>query len=99
MVQQKKMKSTEVEEALKVTNSGNKNEILFQDFGINYNNIEPLYRKGTIFSYKLEESKNKKQQTLPVNIRKELVNSLNGLKNLNMNMEKMKKKLDASEIE
>lgn len=43
--------NTEVENILKDTNSGDKNEILFRDFGTNYNNIEPVYRKGTIIAY------------------------------------------------
>lgn len=98
MVQQKKMKTTEVEEALKVTNSANKNEMLFQDFGINYNNIEPIYRKGTILSYKIEDKNPKKHQKLPVNIRKELAISLNQLKALNLNMNSMKNKLKVSGI-
>lgn len=33
---------------LKDTNSGDKNELLFTKFGINYNNIDPLYRKGSV---------------------------------------------------
>lgn len=44
-------KNTEVEEMLKVTNSGDKNEILFRDFGVNYNTIEEVYRKGTVICY------------------------------------------------
>lgn len=47
--------NTEVESILKDTNSGDKNEILFRDFGINYNNIEEVYRKGTIIAYFVRE--------------------------------------------
>jgi tRNA(His) guanylyltransferase len=38
----------EAESDLKGTVSADKNEMLFAKFGINYNNIEPVYRKGTI---------------------------------------------------
>lgn len=37
----------EAEEILRVTDSGGKNEILYK-FGINYNNIDAMYRKGTV---------------------------------------------------
>jgi tRNA(His) guanylyltransferase len=30
------------------TDSGAKNELLFATFGINYNNIEAIFRKGTL---------------------------------------------------
>jgi len=43
--------NTEVEKILKDTNSGKKNEILFSEFGINYNNIEEIYRRGTFLLY------------------------------------------------
>ena len=48
----KGIKNTDVENRLKDTNSGEKNEILFSEFGINYNNIEPVYRRGTVICYK-----------------------------------------------
>lgn len=38
----------QAEERLKGTLAGDKNEILFSEFGINYNNVDELYRKGTI---------------------------------------------------
>lgn len=41
------MGNQEVEKILKDTNSGKKNEILFSKFGINYNSIEEIYRRGT----------------------------------------------------
>lgn len=41
----------EVEKILKDTNSGQKNEILFSDFGINYNTIDEIYRRGTLLFY------------------------------------------------
>jgi len=45
------MANTEVEKILKDTNSGKKNEILFSEFGINYNKIEEIYRRGTFLLY------------------------------------------------
>ncbi|XP_017152730.1 probable tRNA(His) guanylyltransferase [Drosophila miranda] len=36
------------EERLRGTFSADKNELLFQEFGINYNNLPAMYRKGTI---------------------------------------------------
>jgi tRNA(His) guanylyltransferase len=47
----KGMANTEGERILKDTNSGKKNEILFSEFGINYNNIEEIYRRGTFLLY------------------------------------------------
>ncbi|KAK9462364.1 Thg1 C terminal domain-containing protein [Lipomyces oligophaga] len=44
----------EAEQALMGTNSADKNELLFSQFQINYNNIEPLYRKGTMLIRKLK---------------------------------------------
>lgn len=52
------MKNTEVENKLKDTNSGDKNELLFSQFGINYNTIEEVYRRGTIFCYKSKTKTN-----------------------------------------
>lgn len=51
----------EVEQILKDTNSGQKNEILFSEFGINYNNIEEIYRRGTLIYYTTEEIEEFKQ--------------------------------------
>ncbi|KAF2170225.1 hypothetical protein M409DRAFT_64557 [Zasmidium cellare ATCC 36951] len=47
---------TEAEEELKGTVSGDKNEILFTKFGINYNKEDEIYRKGTVVyrAYDLE---------------------------------------------
>ncbi|KAK9249110.1 Thg1 C terminal domain-containing protein [Lipomyces tetrasporus] len=38
----------DAEQALMGTNSGDKNELLFSRFGINYNNEEAMFRKGTM---------------------------------------------------
>jgi tRNA(His) guanylyltransferase len=48
----------EVEKILKDTNSAKKNEILFTDYQVNYNNIEAIYKKGTLIYYKIEKIDN-----------------------------------------
>ena len=45
----------EVEHILKDTNSAKKNEILFTDYKVNYNNIEDIYKKGTFVYNKMEK--------------------------------------------
>ena len=42
------MSTTDAEQALKGTVSSDKNEILFSQFSINYNNEPQIYRKGTV---------------------------------------------------
>ncbi|KAL4934357.1 tRNA guanylyltransferase [Aspergillus undulatus] len=55
------MSNTEAEEELKGTVSSDKNEILFKRFGINYNNEEEIYKKGSVVfrQYQIEETKTK----------------------------------------
>ena len=48
LVQEGERTRTEAHATLKGTLSSAKNEILFTQFGINYNNIQPIYTKGTI---------------------------------------------------
>ncbi|KAK8181271.1 Thg1 C terminal domain-containing protein [Phyllosticta citribraziliensis] len=52
------MSATAAEQRLSGTVSADKNEILFKEFGINYNNEHDLYKKGTVLyrDYELEES-------------------------------------------
>ncbi|KAL6238985.1 hypothetical protein BDW75DRAFT_200096 [Aspergillus navahoensis] len=52
------MSNTEAENELKGTLSSDKNEILFKRFGINYNNEEEIYKKGSVVyrQYQLEET-------------------------------------------
>lgn len=64
----KGMKNTEAEERLRGTVSADKNEILFSEFGINYNNLPAMYRKGTILmtkQIKIDE-KRKKKIVIPI---------------------------------
>ncbi|GAB7344125.1 hypothetical protein MBLNU457_2023t3 [Dothideomycetes sp. NU457] len=61
LVQQGNMSGTEAELFLKGTLSKDKNEILFSRFGINYNNEEEVYKKGTTIyrdypDYKVQEN-------------------------------------------
>lgn len=48
------MTGTEAEKRLKGTLSADKNEILFSEFGINYNDEDPMFRKGTVLIRKSE---------------------------------------------
>ncbi|KAJ5676799.1 tRNA(His) guanylyltransferase [Penicillium maclennaniae] len=59
MVLQGGMSNTDAEQELKGTVSADKNEILFKRFGINYNNEEEIYRKGSVLyrQYELQEPK------------------------------------------
>ncbi|KAJ5987602.1 tRNAHis guanylyltransferase Thg1 [Penicillium sp. IBT 35674x] len=59
MVLQGGMTNTDAEQELKGTVSSDKNEILFQRFGINYNNEGEIYKKGSVLyrQYELVEPK------------------------------------------
>nr|CAG4646468.1 EOG090X0AR4 [Macrothrix elegans] len=48
LIQKAGMTPSEAENRLRGTVSGDKNEILFSQFGINYNNEPEVFRKGTI---------------------------------------------------
>jgi tRNA(His) guanylyltransferase len=58
MVLQGGMGQTEAEQELKGTLSGDKNEILFKRFGINYNNEPLIFKKGSVVyrKYEVKES-------------------------------------------
>lgn len=59
----KGLKNTEAEERLRGTVSGDKNELLFNEFGINYNKLPAMFRKGTILltkQIKLDGDRKKK---------------------------------------
>ncbi|KAL7292152.1 hypothetical protein TKK_0014225 [Trichogramma kaykai] len=64
LVQKKKMTGQEAEERLRGTVSADKNEILFSEFGINYNNEPQMFRKGTtILRKRLIKSEEKDKVT------------------------------------
>lgn len=92
----KGMKNTEVENILKDTNSGQKNEILFSDFGINYNQIEEVYRKGTLFCYRHKQAENghkNVENKMSPKINKEVKVSMRQALELAGNTDKIIKKL------
>ena len=51
----------DAEKRLKDTLSGEKNEILFSEFNINYNNEPEIFRKGTVLFWDFEDTKNDKR--------------------------------------
>lgn len=56
----------QAEEKLRGTLAAHKNELLFQEFGINYNNEPPTFRKGTILVRKLVPDGNGRLKPLVV---------------------------------
>lgn len=48
LIQQQGLTTKQADERLKGTVSADKNELLFKEFKINYNNLPAMYRKGTI---------------------------------------------------
>lgn len=48
LIQQQGLTTKQADERLKGTVSADKNELLFKEFNINYNNLPAMYRKGTI---------------------------------------------------
>ncbi|XP_038651219.1 probable tRNA(His) guanylyltransferase [Scyliorhinus canicula] len=64
LVQQGGLSNSEAEEKLKGTLAGEKNDILFLEFNINYNNEPEIYRKGTVLIWhKVEETIDKRITT------------------------------------
>ncbi|KAJ4347691.1 tRNA-His guanylyltransferase [Ascochyta clinopodiicola] len=58
LVQQGGMKPQDAEQKLSGTVSADKNEILFKEYGINYNNEPECFKKGTILYRDLDERAN-----------------------------------------
>ncbi|MDI1490248.1 MAG: tRNA-His guanylyltransferase [Ramalina farinacea] len=56
LVERGKLSNREAEERLKGTVSADKNEILFSQFGINYNNEPELFKKGSVLYRVVSES-------------------------------------------
>ena len=48
--QNEKVTGPEATQALCGTSSGDKNELLFSKYGINYNNEDQMFRKGTLIT-------------------------------------------------
>ena len=68
LVQQGGLSQTEAHKRLKGTFSKDKNEILFTEFGLNYNTVEEVFKRGTILirmsggTSKKDEKKQKKKE-------------------------------------
>merc|ERR1711862_837505 len=58
LVQKGGLSPTDAEKKLQGTLAEDKNEMLFTEFGINYNNEDPMFKKGTIIYRGLVEVQN-----------------------------------------
>lgn len=69
LVLKKGLSNADAEKTLRGTLSADKNEILFQEFGINYNHLPAIFRKGTILIRKqvsLKEGNVKRKIVVPI---------------------------------
>ncbi|KAH8325038.1 hypothetical protein KR074_003789 [Drosophila pseudoananassae] len=66
LVLNKGLSNQQAEERLRGTFSADKNELLFQEFGINYNNLPAMYRKGTILLRKRLVDRKGRQAIVPL---------------------------------
>lgn len=67
LVQQKGLTPAQSQERLKGTLSSDKNELLYQEFNINYNNEPEVHRKGSIIIKQKEVSQNDMNASLTLN--------------------------------
>ncbi len=67
MVQLGKLTKEEAHKKLKGTFSKDKNEILYGQFNINYNNVDEIFKRGTIIFRKYSEKKAKNEKIIPEN--------------------------------
>ncbi|KAH8393696.1 hypothetical protein KR200_010002 [Drosophila serrata] len=74
LVLEKGLTNQEAEAKLRGTFSADKNELLFQEFGINYNNLPAMYRKGTILLRKRVIVNEKARQAI-VPLHEDLISS------------------------
>ncbi|XP_041799691.1 probable tRNA(His) guanylyltransferase isoform X4 [Chelmon rostratus] len=65
LVQRGGLTTAQAEDRLKGTLAADKNEILFSEFDINYNNESALHRKGTILIWEKQEETVIKRMKLP----------------------------------
>ncbi|XP_004541163.3 putative tRNA(His) guanylyltransferase isoform X1 [Maylandia zebra] len=65
LVQRKGLSTTQAEDRLKGTLAGDKNEILFTEFGINYNNESAVHKKGTTLIWEKRDETVIKRTKLP----------------------------------
>ncbi|KAH8283675.1 hypothetical protein KR018_011653 [Drosophila ironensis] len=66
LVLEKGLTNQQAEERLRGTFSSDKNELLFQEFGINYNNMPAMFRKGTILLRKRVTERKGRQAIVPL---------------------------------
>ncbi|XP_016999949.2 probable tRNA(His) guanylyltransferase [Drosophila takahashii] len=74
LVLEKGLSNQQAEEKLRGTFSADKNELLFQEFGINYNTLPAMYRKGTILLRKRVNLGDKSRQAV-VPLHEDLISS------------------------
>lgn len=65
LVQKGGLTTAQAEERLKGTLAADKNEILFSEFDINYNNEDPVHRKGTTLIWEKQDEAVTKRMKLP----------------------------------
>lgn len=73
LVLKKNLKNSEAEERLRGTLSAEKNEILFSEFGINYNSLPAMFRKGTILLTKQIKIDGQKKRKIVIPIYDDLI--------------------------
>ncbi|KRX08192.1 hypothetical protein PPERSA_12347 [Pseudocohnilembus persalinus] len=85
LVNKKGMSTSDAQNLLKDTDSAKKNELLFQEFGINYNQIEEQFKKGNILirtkkEKEVDQEKLQKQE----NFQQQLQKGTEKMENLNL---------------
>ena len=73
MVQEKGLSNVEAEKTLQGTLAADKNEILFKEFNINYNEVPMIFRKGTILLKKQISLDEKRKRKLVIPIHDDLI--------------------------
>lgn len=51
----KGLTSSEAQQRVNTLSKGDKNELLFSEFSINYNNLPPMHRKGTVIVWEVAD--------------------------------------------
>ncbi|XP_072768451.1 probable tRNA(His) guanylyltransferase isoform X2 [Nerophis lumbriciformis] len=73
LVQKSGLTTIQAEDRLKGTLAGDKNEILFSEFDINYNNEPAVHRKGTTLIWEKRDETVTKQKSLANDEKKEVL--------------------------
>ena len=99
LVKEGKMTNEEAHKRLKGTLSNDKNEILFSQFGINYNNEPEVYKKGTLLIRVKKEEKEKHPKKDKKEDEKEEDNKINEFNSKNKEfLEKCEKEYKYDEL-